>query len=86
MAFDPTNRGTLNKNDRKEKDTHADYRGQINIEGAEYWLDAWIKDGPKGKFMSLSVKPKEAKAAAKSSREPRPEPSRIRDDYGDAPF
>jgi hypothetical protein len=59
MAFDNTNRGSLNKNERKEKPTHADYRGQINVGGTDYWLDAWIKDGPKGKWMSLSVKPKE---------------------------
>jgi hypothetical protein len=81
MAFDPTNRGTLNKNDRKEKDTHADYRGQINIEGAEYWLDAWIKDSPKGgKFMSLSVKPKEARPAKPQGKRPVP------DDDDSAPF
>lgn len=59
MAFDNTNRGSLNKNDRKEKPTHPDYRGQINVGGTDYWLDAWIKEGPKGKWMSLSVKPKE---------------------------
>jgi hypothetical protein len=72
LAFDKTNTGSLNKN--KEKDdahpTWADYKGQLNIDGAEYWLSAWIKDGPNGKFMSLSAKIKEAVNArpAKASR------------------
>lgn len=57
------NSGTLNKNDRKEKDTHADYRGQCEIDGVGYWIDAWLKpskDG--GKFMSLSFKAKQERA------------------------
>jgi len=56
------NSGVLFKNDRKEKDTHADYNGTIMVDGREYYLNAWIKDGARGKFMSLSVKPKEARA------------------------
>jgi hypothetical protein len=59
QQYDNTNRGVLFKNDRKEKDTHADYKGTINVNGEEMWLSAWIKDGQKGKFMSLSVQPKE---------------------------
>jgi hypothetical protein len=65
MQYDNTNRGIIAKNDRKEKDTHPDIKGSINVEGVEYWLDGWIKernDGS-GKFYSLSVKPKERQAA-----------------------
>lgn len=62
--FDKTNTGVLFKNERKETDKHPDYNGTINIDGKEYWLSSWIKQGQKGKFMSLSVKPKEAQSSA----------------------
>ncbi len=52
--------GILFKNDRKEKDSHPDYTGRATIDGVEYFMSAWIKDGAKGKFMSFSFKPKEA--------------------------
>ena len=55
------NSGVLFKNNKKESDKHADYNGSIMVDGVEYWLNAWIKEGAKGKFMSLSVKPKEQK-------------------------
>lgn len=61
MPYDDTNRGALFKNDDKQADNHPDYRGKINVAGTDYWLDAWIKTSKAGnKFMSLSVKPKEA--------------------------
>lgn len=55
--------GALFRNDRKEAPNHADYRGSITINGIEYWLDAWIKDGAKGKWMSMSAKPKKIQNA-----------------------
>jgi hypothetical protein len=51
--------GILFKNDRKAKPTHADYQGSCTIEGVEYWMNAWLKDGAKGKFFSFAFKPKQ---------------------------
>lgn len=61
MSYDNTNSGTLGKNKRKEKDTHPDYTGQVNINGVDYWLNAWLKtNGSTGeKFFSLSVRAKD---------------------------
>jgi hypothetical protein len=62
--FDDTNRGSLFNNvGGKKSDTDPDYSGTINIDGAEYRLAGWIKvSTAKGtKFLSLSVRPKEAK-------------------------
>lgn len=74
-GYDNTNTGILSKNDRREKETHAEYKGTINVDGREYWLDAWVKerkDGS-GKFFSLKVR---AKDAARNAPAPRPDPGR----------
>jgi uncharacterized protein (DUF736 family) len=58
--YDNNLRGVLFKNDRKEKDTHPDYKGSAEVGGVEYWLSSWIKVGKGGaKFMSLSFTAKE---------------------------
>ena len=62
--YDNTNRGVLFKNDRKEKDTQPNMKGSINVEGVEYWVSAWTKEGQNGKFISLSLTPKETTQTA----------------------
>ena len=62
QQYDNTNRGALFRNNRKEQDSQPDHTGSINIDGKEYYLNAWIKTSQNGnKFFSLSVKPKDAK-------------------------
>jgi hypothetical protein len=62
MAYEPKpGQFTLFKNDRKEKDSHPDYKGDgMDLDGNPVWVSAWIKSGNKGKFMSCSMQPKEA--------------------------
>lgn len=69
QQYDNTNRGALFRNNRKEQDSHPDHTGSINVDGKEYYLNAWIKTSQSGnKFFSLSVKPKDENQAGKSNQ------------------
>lgn len=76
MQYDNTNTGMLRKNQRKEKDSHPDYRGKINVNGMDFWLSAWIKVGREGsklageKYMSLSLQPIEEQQPPRQGRYP----------------
>lgn len=80
MAFQQKdNTGSLFKNNRREKDTHPEYRGSITVDGQEYWLSAWVKQGKDGgKYFSLSVQAKNTKSV------PTPRPAApVVDDFND---
>ena len=51
--------GALFKNDRKEKPSQPDYRGDVTILGEKYLLAGWIKQGKKGKYLSIVARPDE---------------------------
>lgn len=55
--YDNTNRGALFRNDKATSDKHPTHTGKVNIEGREFYISAWVKEGKKGKFFSLSFKP-----------------------------
>lgn len=80
--FDNTNSGTIGKNKRKEKDTHPDIAGTLNVEGKEYWLNGWHKtNGQTGEgFYSLSVKPKDRQNQSTSAQNAEDEAGRFADD------
>ena len=60
------------KNADKKTAKHPDYSGKLNVDGREYFLDAWIKEGKSGKFMSVSVKEKTGAKPAQIARPSRP--------------
>jgi hypothetical protein len=71
--YDNTNTGLLSRNDRKEKDTHPDFRGFCDIDGREMWISGWIKEAgpnsqtPGRKFFSLRFEPKNPPEAQPSA-------------------
>ncbi|TAI67661.1 hypothetical protein [Bradyrhizobium sp. Leo170] len=59
---DNKNRGAVWKNDEKQSDRHPDFRGSLDIEGMQYWIDAWKRKpgaNPKAPALSFSIKRKE---------------------------
>jgi hypothetical protein len=50
------NSGAIFKNDKKKKETQPDYSGTINVEGKDWQISLWVKDGKSGKFFSASIK------------------------------
>ena len=84
MAYEPKdNSGSLFKNDKREKETHANARGSARIEGVDYWVDAWTNTANNGdKYQSLKFKRKDGQAGAVAATTQR---SGF-DDLDDVPF
>jgi hypothetical protein len=78
--YDNTNTGVLFKNDRKADPKHADWNGTVNVDGQEFYLNAWIKEkkADGSKFFSLSVKPKDGASKPKPAA-----PKRVMADLDD---
>lgn len=68
--------GALFKNLDKDEERHADYKGDILINGQSYWLNAWLKKSKDGNktYLSISAKPKDPNKTVSSALK------KIRDD------
>lgn len=62
MATERDNSGILFRNDKKTSEKHPDYKGNAIIGTKKMWLSAWIKEGARGKFMSLAFTPADQQA------------------------
>ena len=70
--YDNTNTGRLYIKDKGDNPKRPDRGGDINIDGKEYWLSGWmtnskgeqLKDKDGKPWLRLTVKPKDAPAAA----------------------
>lgn len=70
MAYEQRdNSGTLFKNDRREKESQPHATGTALIDGVEYYVSAWTKEGQKGRFQSLAFKRKEPRQDHKPARQ-----------------
>lgn len=57
--YDNTNTGALFKAKDRRNDKSAEYTGKINVEGTEYWINAWVREAKTTgqKFFSIKIKP-----------------------------
>ena len=50
------NTGAIFKNTKKEKETHPDYRGAINVDGQDKEIALWVRTSQKGmQYFSVSI-------------------------------
>ena len=62
--------GSLFRNEKRDKDTQPQARGDALIGGVLYKISAWTKDGARGKFQSLKFEVQEPRAEAPKPLKP----------------
>ncbi len=76
MQYNNQNKGVIFKNDKKGNEKAPDYKGTIDIEGKEYEIALWVREGKNGKFFSTIQKAKEQRPmTAESLISSMPKPS-----------
>ena len=81
------------KNNRKEKDTHADLTGKGMVNGEMMWINIWKKKDKNGNtWLSIALKPMEGHGEENQTRRQEPRRSANRTstrkpdpDYNDGP-
>jgi hypothetical protein len=73
------NSGALFRNDKAGVETRPDYRGDLTIGGIKYRLSGWVKEGQRGKYLSLSATAEDAPARQSA-------PAGRRDEVDHVPF
>jgi hypothetical protein len=63
--------GVLFRNDKREKPSQPEFKGECTIKGKRFWLAAWVKTSEKSgqKFFSLAFREAE-------EQKPKPNPNR----------
>jgi hypothetical protein len=83
MAFEQRDlNGALFKNDKQGNEKRPDYTGNCMVDGFEYKMSAWVKEGANGKFMSVTFQRKDEAKEAK----PVIKVGSVAQDDGDVPF
>jgi hypothetical protein len=44
MSYDNTNKGAIWKNDNRERDTQPHFKGNLDVDGVEYYVNAWKRE------------------------------------------
>lgn len=71
MSKDKDMSGILGKNTRRQKETHPTHSGRCMVDGKQYWISAWVKDGQDGsRFFSLAFRPKMASEHSGATQNP----------------
>jgi hypothetical protein len=74
MAYDNTNRGSVWANKKKRPDKQdADFTGSLNVNGVEYWVNAWKrKDGASrdAPALSFSIRAKDGEGVEPKKVDP----------------
>lgn len=86
--YDDTNRGAIWKNENKATDNHPDFKGNLNVNGQDFWVSAWKRrpdDNPKSPALRFSIQPK-TPAAVPQEKPKLPQKTEQPDFEDDIPF
>jgi hypothetical protein len=66
QKYDNTNTFTLFKNEQGDNPKKPNYTGLANVDGIEFRIAGWIREGQKGKFISGTVQLKDGDVKPKA--------------------